>query len=153
MWKDSERALKRQKTAGRPRGQLGGRVAAGAVVGAAVAAEEAIKDKEEIWDKDALDALFNETVQYLVINSYVFAITELYVQQSEGKALQPLRGAKLSAILDSVRRDEDRIRRVNFINQGLFIITSGYDVKGLKKAITQCQETGSKMPGLVESYL
>ena len=73
--------------------------------------------------------------------------------QSEGKASQPLRGVKLSAVLDSVRRDEDRIRRVNFIDRGLFTITGGYDVKGLKKAITWCWETGSKMPGSVESYL
>jgi len=153
MWKDGERAKKRQKTAGRPGGQLGGRAAAGAVAGAAAAAEEAIKDEEEIWDEDALDALFNETVRYSVVNSYVSAITELYAWQSEGKALQPLRGAKLSAILDSVRRDEDRIRRVNFIDRGLFTITGGYDVKGLKKAITWCWETGSKMPGSVESYL
>ena len=78
MWKDSERAKKRQKTAGRPGGQLGGRAAAGAVAGAAAAAEEAIKDEEEIWDEDALDALFNETVRYSVVNSYVSAITELY---------------------------------------------------------------------------
>jgi hypothetical protein len=47
---------KRQKTGG----QLGGKAAIGA---AAVTGEEAIKDKEgEIWDKAALDALFNETV-------------------------------------------------------------------------------------------
>ena len=73
--------------------------------------------------------------------------------QSEGKASLPLRGVKLSAVLDSVRRDKDRIRRINFIDRGLFTITGGYDVKGLKKAITWCWETGSKMPGSVESYL
>ena len=134
-------------------GRPAGRAAAGAAARAAAAAEEAIKDEEEIWDEDALDALFNETVRYSVVNSYVSAITELYAWQSEGKALQPLRGAKLSAILDSVRRDEDRIRRVNFIDRGLFTITGGYDVKGLKKAITWCWETGSKIPGLVKSYL
>ena len=50
-------------------------------------------------------------------------------------ATPPLRGAKLSAVLESVRRDEDRIRRVNFTDRGLFTITGGYDVKGLKKAI------------------
>jgi hypothetical protein len=38
----------------------------------------------------------------------------------------------------SVRRDGDRIQRVNFIDRGLFTITGGYDVKGLKKAITRC---------------
>ena len=62
-----------------------------------------------MWDKKALDVLFNETVRYLVMNSYVSAITELYAWQSEGKTSQPLRGAKLSAVLDSVRRDKDRI--------------------------------------------
>ena len=67
------------------------------------------------------------------MNSYVSAITELYAWQLEGKASLPLRGAKLSAVLESVRRDEDRIRRVNFIDQGLFTITGGYDVKGLKR--------------------
>jgi len=103
MWKDGERAKKRQKiTTGGP---LGGKAAVG---------EEAIK--EEMWDEEALDALFNETVRYLVINSYVSAITELYAWQSEGKTSQPLRGAKLSAVLDSVCRNEDQIRRVNFIN-------------------------------------
>jgi hypothetical protein len=56
-------------------------------------------------------------------------------------------------VLDSVRRDEDRIRRVNFVDRGLFTIVGGYDVKGLKKAITWCWEMGSKMPGTVESYL
>ena len=42
MWKDGERAKKRQKTA--------------------AAEEEAIKEEGEIWDKEALDALFNKTV-------------------------------------------------------------------------------------------
>jgi hypothetical protein len=81
---------------------------------------EDIKEEEgEIWDEEALDALFNETVRFSVVNSYVSAITELYAWQlqSEGKASPPLRGAKLSAMLGSVRRDEDRIRRVNFIDR------------------------------------
>ena len=57
MWKDGERAKKRQKTAGRAGGGK-------AAVGAAVAAEEeAIKEEGEIWDEEALDALFNETVR------------------------------------------------------------------------------------------
>ena len=56
-------------------------------------------------------------------------------------------------MLESVRRDEDRVRRVNFIDRGLFTITGGYDVKGLKKAITWCWETVSKTPGSVEFYL
>lgn len=150
MWKDGERAKKRQKTAVR------GKAAVGAVGAAGAAGEEDIKkEEEEIWDEEALDALFNETVRYSVVNSYVSAITELYAWQSqmEGKASPPLRGAKLSAVLESVRRDEDRMRRVNFIDRGLFTIAGGYDVKGLKKAISWCWETGSKMPGSVESYL
>ncbi|KAN0068023.1 hypothetical protein V8E54_013951 [Elaphomyces granulatus] len=71
------------------------------------------------WDEEALDTLFNETIRFSVVNSYVSAITELYVwqTQSEGKPVLPLRGAKLSAVLESVRRDEDRIRRVNFIDR------------------------------------
>jgi hypothetical protein len=59
--------------------------------------------------------------------------------------MPPLRGAKLSAV-------EDRIWPVNFIEGGLFTITGGRDVKGLKNAIIWCWETGSKMPGSVESY-
>ena len=49
-------------------GQLGGKIAIGAVVGVVVGVvaaigEEAIKEEEEeIWDKEALDALFNEIV-------------------------------------------------------------------------------------------
>ena len=83
MWKDGERAKKRQKTAERAEGQLGGKAAA------------AIKDQEgDIWDKEALDALFNEIIQYSVVNSYVFTITKLYVWQLKGKAL---RGKALSS--------------------------------------------------------
>ena len=77
MWKDGKRAKKRQKT----KGQLRGKAAVEAAVGAAAAiGEEAIKDKEgEIWDKKALNTLFNKMVQYLVINSYISTITELYI--------------------------------------------------------------------------
>ena len=46
MWKDGERAKKRQKTA----------------KGKAAVGEEAVKEEGEIWDEEALDALFNETV-------------------------------------------------------------------------------------------
>jgi len=56
MWKDGKRVKKRQKmnAEGPPRGK--------AAIGVAAAiGEEAIKE-EEIWDKKALDALFNETV-------------------------------------------------------------------------------------------
>ena len=62
MWKDSKQAKKRQKT----EGQLGGKAAAGAATAAGAAAatgEEAVKEeKGEIWDKKALNALFNKTV-------------------------------------------------------------------------------------------
>ena len=75
MWKDGERVKKRQKTVERV-GQLGGKAAVGAAAGIG---EEAVKEEGEIWDEEALDALFNEIVQYLVVNSYVSAITELYV--------------------------------------------------------------------------
>jgi hypothetical protein len=95
---------------------------------------------EEKWDKEALDAQFSETVRYAVINSYASAITELYGWQFDSKAPPPppIRGAKLSAVLESVRRDEDTRRRVNFVDRGLFTITAGYDIKGLKRAITWC---------------
>jgi len=77
-------------------GQLRGKVvvgvaigaAAGAVIGAATAIKAAViieaavatKDKKgDIWDEEALDALFNKIIQYLIINSYVSTITELYI--------------------------------------------------------------------------
>jgi hypothetical protein len=138
MWKSSERAKKRRRKTEEEAGDM---------------AEEDNDSSDEEWDEEALDALFNETVRFSVINSYVSAITELYTWQSEGKATLSLRGAKLSTLLESARRDEDRIRRVNFIDWGLFTIASGYDVKGLKRAVTWCWETASKVPGSVESYL
>ena len=72
------------------------------------------------------------------MNIYVCAITELYAWQSEGREepLPPLRGAKLAAILENVRRDEERVRRVNFTDRGLFTITGGYDIKRLRRAIS-----------------
>ena len=60
MWKDGEWAKKRQKTVKRV-GQLGGKAAVGAAVGTGIG-EEAIKEEGEIWDEEALDALFNKTV-------------------------------------------------------------------------------------------
>jgi hypothetical protein len=141
-WKDGERAKKRQKTA---------------VTGLAEAAAEE-EEEEEKWDEDTLDALFNETVRYSVVNGYVSAITELYTWQrsrslSDDNTVPSLRGAKLSAVLDSVHRDEDRVRRMNFIDRGLFTIAGGYDVKGLKNAIVWCWETGSQIRDSVEPYL
>ena len=106
MWKDGERVKKRQKTAKRAEGQLGEKAAAGAAAGAAAA----IKDKEgDIWNEEALDALFNKIIQYSVVNSYVSAVTELYTWQSKGKALLPLQRAKLSAVLDSICCNKDWI--------------------------------------------
>ena len=90
------------------------------------------QDQDEKWDEDALDALFNETVRYSIVSSYTSAITELHAwQQSQASAddkAPPLRGAKLTAVLDSIRRDEDRIQRANYICRGLFTIIGGYDV-------------------------
>jgi hypothetical protein len=143
-WKDSERAKKRQKNA----------AAAPATAGA-----EEVEGEEGEWDEDALDAQFSETIRYALVSSYVSAITELHAWQqaelsSDGKGTPSiLRGAKLSAVLDSVRRDEDRVRRANFTDRGLFTITGGYDVKGLRNAVAWCWEMGSKMAGSVESYL
>jgi hypothetical protein len=102
MWEDDERTKKRQKTA--------------------ESAEEEKNDgknekekEEEIKKKETknevLNGLFNETVRYSVVNSYVSAITEFYAWQSERKE-EPspsLRKAKFSVILENVRRDEKRI--------------------------------------------
>ena len=136
MWKGAVRENKRQKTSESTeewKGKSGG--------------------GEEEWDEEALDTLFHETVRYSVVNSYVSAITELHAWQSEGKPRSPLRGPKLSALLGNIRRDEDRIRRVNFVDRGLFTITGGYDIKGLRRAVAWCWEAASKTPGSVESYL
>jgi hypothetical protein len=138
MWKSSKRAKKRRRKTEEEVGDM---------------AEEDNDSSNEEWDEEALDALFNETVRFSVVNSYVSAITELYTWQSEGKAVLSLRGAKLSTLLESTHRDEDRIRQVNFIDRGLFTIASGYDVKGLKRAVAWCWETASKIPGSVKSYL
>ena len=68
-------------------GQLKGKVVIGVTVAIEVAiraviaiGKEAIKEDEgEIWDEEALDALFNEIIQYLVVNSYVSIITKFYI--------------------------------------------------------------------------
>src|SRR5271156_306812 len=146
-WKDSERAKKRQKSAGPAPATAG--------------AEEEVEgeEEEEEWDEDALDAQFSETIRYALVSSYVSAITELHAWQqaelsSDGKGTPSiLRGAKLSAVLDSVRGDEARVRGANFTDRGLFTITGGYDVKGLRNAVAWCWEMGSKMAGSAESYL
>jgi len=111
-------------------------------------------EEEEKWDE--LDPQFNETVRYAVVNSYASASTELHAWQqaqssSDGKAAPSLlRGAKLSAVLDSVRRDEDRAK---FTDRDLFTIQAVMTLQGLRNAIAWCWETGSKIPGSVESYL
>ena len=47
--------------------------------------------KGEIWDKKALNALFNKTVQYSVVNNYIVIITKFYMwQQLKNKILLPL---------------------------------------------------------------
>src|SRR5207244_988340 len=102
---------------------------------AAAEGQEEDEGVEEEEKKDeVLDSLFNETVRYSVVNSYISAITELYAWQSEGREepSPPLRRAKLAAILKNVRCDEERVRRINFTDRGLFTITGGYDVKGLR---------------------
>ena len=138
VWKDGEWAKKRVQTG----------------KGAVKRERREREEEEEAGEEEALDAQFRETVRFAVVNAYVYAITELYAWQFDCKASPPpLRGAKLSAVLESVRRDEDRVRRVNFIDRGLFTIISGYDVKALKGAITWCWEAASEAPGSVESYL
>jgi len=62
-WKDGELAKKKQKIA------------------TATAVAEKVIEEEEKWDEDALDAQFNETVRYAVVNSYASAITELHAWQ------------------------------------------------------------------------
>ena len=87
MWKNNKQAKKRQKTAKQAEEQLGGKAITKTVTKAAAA----IQDKEgDIWNKETLDVLFNKTIQYLVVNSYVFTVTELYIWQLKGKALLPL---------------------------------------------------------------
>ena len=128
-WKDGEQAKKKQKTA----------AAVGTAGFEGTVAAAGGEGEDEEWDEDALDALFNETVRYSLVNSYASVITELHVwQQSQASAddkTPPLRGAKLSAVLDSVRRDEDKNQRANYVDRGLFTIAGGYDVQGLKNAI------------------
>jgi hypothetical protein len=126
-----EGAKKRQKTA----------AAAGTTGSEGIppaAAEDDSEGEDEKWDEDALDDLFNETVRYSVVNSYASAITELYAwqesQTSVNDKIPPLRSAKLSAVLDSVRRDEDRIRRSILSTEGyspLRTVTTSRDSRTL----------------------
>ena len=69
MWEDGKRAKKRQKMA--------------EAESTAEGQEENEGVEEEEKKDEVLDGLFNETVRYLVVNSYVSAIIELYAWQSE----------------------------------------------------------------------
>ena len=93
MWEDGEQARKRRKTA--------------EAESAAEGQDERIEEEEK--KNEISDGLFNETVRYSVVNSYVSVITEFYAWQSEGREepLLPLRGAKLAVILKNVRRNEE----------------------------------------------
>jgi hypothetical protein len=146
MWKEGERAKKKRRQV-----VVKGEEAAEQVVGG----EEAEQEEGEEWDEEALDAQFSETVRFETVNSYVSAITELYVWQFNGRAPPArLRGRKLSAVLQSVRRDEEKVRRANYVDRGLFTFTSGYDIKGLRRLISWCWEDAHKAPtGSVESHL
>src|SRR6266480_3273699 len=141
VWKESERAKKRVRTG------------KGAAVIAVKGEEE--EEEEEEWDEEALEAQFCETIRWASINAYISAITELHAWQYAGKGLPPvpLQGAKLQAIIDSIRRNEDQVRRKNFTDRGLFTIASGYNLKEHKRAVNWCWETASTPGAAVESYL
>ncbi len=121
------------------------------------------KESEQIQkkpktDEKTLNKMFAETVRSSVINSYVSAITQLHAWQSPSpsdpsKSLPPLRGAKLSALLDNIYRDQNRVQRVNFTDRGLFTIASGHNIKKLKEAISWCWKTASENPRSTESCL
>ena len=76
-------------------GQLGGKVitrlavrsaigltarsAVKTAVGVATRSATAIGEEIIKWDKKALDALFNKTIKYLIINNYVSTINKFYI--------------------------------------------------------------------------
>jgi len=62
-WKEGERAKKRQQTAATA-------TTTATDTTTATTATATDKDEDEEWDEDALDALFNETVRYAVVNAY-----------------------------------------------------------------------------------
>lgn len=143
MWKEGERAKKKRRLE-----------AEGEEKGMAVNEAEGEEEEEEEWDEEALDAQFSETIRFETVHSYVSAITELYTWQFNGKAPPArLRGRKLTTILDGVRRNEEAARRANYVDRGLLTINSGYDIKGLKKAISWCWEDAHKAPNSVEAHL
>ena len=67
MWKSGERASKRRRKEEKGEEQK-----------KEEEEKEEEQEQEEERDEEALDALFNETVRYLVVNSYVSVITEFY---------------------------------------------------------------------------
>ena len=69
-------------------------VVAGAAAGVATKSAAAIGEEIIKWDKEALDALFNKTIKYSVINNYIFTISKLYIQQLKNKALLLLQWVK-----------------------------------------------------------
>ena len=105
VFMESERAKKRART--------GKGAAAVAVKGDG---EEEEEEQVEEWDKEALEAQFRETIRWASVNAYISAVTDLHAWQYAGKGLPPvpLRGAKLQAIIDTVRRNEDEVQRKNF---------------------------------------
>ena len=145
MWKEGERAKKKKRR----------QVVKGEAAAAAAAEEEEEGEEAEEWDEEALDAQFSETVRFETVNSYVSAVTELYAWQFNGGKVPPapLRGTKLSAVLKGVRQGEEKVRQANYVDRGLFTITSGYDIKGLKRLISWCWEDAHKAPGSVEAHL
>ena len=77
MWKNDKQAKKSKKQEGSQGGRQLQRQQQQQQL-----QKKAIKNKKgEIWDEKALDALFNKTVQYSVVNSYVFIIIKLYIWQ------------------------------------------------------------------------
>jgi len=154
IWKEGERAKKKKKKK-KKGGQQVVKGEAAAVVAEAAEENSSGEEEEEEWDEEALDAQFSETVRFETVNSYVSAITELYAWQFNGGKVPPapLRGTKLSAVLKSVRRDEEKVRQANYVDRGLFTITSGYDINGLKRLISWCWEDAHKAPGSVEAHL
>jgi hypothetical protein len=140
-WKEGEQVKKKARI---------GKGEAAALKGEGEGEGEGREGEEEA----ALDARFQETIRWASVNAYIAAVTDIHAWQFNGKPPPaPLRGAKLKSLIETVRRDEERVRRENFIDRGQFTIASGYDLKALKRAISWCWETASMPGAAVESYL
>ena len=50
-----------------------------AVIGVVIKSVAVIGEKIIKWDKEALDALFNKTIKYLIINNYISIINKFYI--------------------------------------------------------------------------